>query len=346
MLINRLVRKARQTGSHLKNHLFPGALILMYHRVAEADSDPWSLCVSPKHFAEHLEVIAKYRNPIPLGELTSKLDNARSLDRAIAITFDDGYADNLYNAKPILAKYQIPATVFVTTGSIDCQHEFWWDELDRLLLQPGTLPQLFQLIINEQSYCWNLATSAHYTAADARQYCHWRMEIPIDPTPRHTLYRFLYQQLQFLPDRKREQLLESIRVYANTERLVRTTHRTLNRLELLALAAGGSIEIGAHTVTHPFLAQMPLAEQQQEIQKSKDALEGILGHEVVSFSYPNGSYALETMQIVRQIGFNSACSSVNTKIYPRNTNNFLLPRFMVEDWDGDTFARWLSELTN
>jgi peptidoglycan/xylan/chitin deacetylase (PgdA/CDA1 family) len=346
MLINRIAQKTRQTSAHLKNYLFPGALILMYHRVAEADSDPWSLCVSPQHFAEHLEVISKYRNPISLRELTSKLDNNRSLDRAIAITFDDGYADNLYNAKPVLEKYHIPATVFVTTGSIDRKHEFWWDELDRLLLQPGTLPQLFQFIINEKSYCWNLATSAHYTTTDALQYRHWRMEIPIDPTPRHTLYRFLYQQLQFLPDRERKQILESIRVYIKIEPLVRTTHRTLNQLELLTLELGGAIEIGAHTVTHPFLAQMTLAEQQQEVQQSKDALEEILGHEVISFSYPNGSYALETISIVRQIGFNCACSSISNKINPRNTNNCLLPRFMVEDWDGDTFARWLSELTN
>ncbi len=113
----------------------PRVLVLGYHRVSTAP-DPYGLSVSPSHFAEHVEVIRR------AGAATSlKLcdpGSVRELYRAesICVTFDDGYADNLHVAKPILEKHGIPATVFVATGLVDSGREFWWDELAHLL--PGT----------------------------------------------------------------------------------------------------------------------------------------------------------------------------------------------------------------
>jgi peptidoglycan/xylan/chitin deacetylase (PgdA/CDA1 family) len=101
----------------------------------------------------------------------------------VVITFDDGYADNLHNAKPLLERYDIPATVFVTTGHIGHEREFWGDELDRLLLQPSTLPELLGLSINGSPYQWELGEVAHYTvrmpigAIPAGMF--WRKMIPI-----------------------------------------------------------------------------------------------------------------------------------------------------------------------
>jgi peptidoglycan/xylan/chitin deacetylase (PgdA/CDA1 family) len=314
----------------------------MYHRVAEVDSDPWSLCVTPKHFAEHLEVLRTYGKPIQLQQLTKKLIGRQSIDRSIVVTFDDGYADNLYNAKPLLEKYDIPATVFVTTGGIGQRYEFWWDELDRLLLQPTTLPDLLQLTIKGKTYQWELGKATYYSEADAQRDRHWRMESDMrkDPTPRHALYRALYQQLQFLSASEQEDLLHEVRVWVNCEPVGRSTHRTLSNEELLALEAGRLIEIGAHTVTHPFLSNLPIHRQRDEIQQSKDTLEARLGHAVTSFSYPNGNYAPETTSIVQEAGFTCACCSVAGRVQFRN-NCFLLPRIVVEDWDGETFAKWL-----
>src|SRR5438874_1513544 len=117
----------RRVAWRLKKQFAPRAIILMYHSVAKVDSDPWALRVMPGHFAEHLEVLQKYGHPIRLQQLAQAHRKGNIPDRSLVITFDDGYADNLHNAKPLLERYDIPATVFLTTGLIGCDHEFWWD---------------------------------------------------------------------------------------------------------------------------------------------------------------------------------------------------------------------------
>ncbi len=81
----------------------------------------------------------------------------------IAVTFDDGYANNLHAAKPLLERFTVPATVFVAVGALEDPREFWWDELDGLLLQPGTLPDALQLHVNGRCLAWKLGDAAHYT---------------------------------------------------------------------------------------------------------------------------------------------------------------------------------------
>src|SRR5204863_340481 len=75
-------------------------LILIYHRVAAVPVDPWGLAVSPKHFAEHLDVLRRTRHPMPLATFVSRIAERTLPRNAVAITFDDGYADNLLAAKP------------------------------------------------------------------------------------------------------------------------------------------------------------------------------------------------------------------------------------------------------
>src|SRR2546429_6337719 len=86
----------------INKRLSPRALILMYHSIAEVDSDPFALRVTPDCFAEHLEVLQKYCQPIPLSQLMRALRDGKIPNRAVVITFDDGYADNLRIAKPLL----------------------------------------------------------------------------------------------------------------------------------------------------------------------------------------------------------------------------------------------------
>jgi peptidoglycan/xylan/chitin deacetylase (PgdA/CDA1 family) len=104
--------------------------------------------VSRQHFAEHLEILRTRYGPMRLQELTKRLQSGPLPRRKIVVTFDDGYADSLLNAKPLLERHEIPATVFVTSGNVGQEREFWWDELDRVFLHSGRLPKELRLVID------------------------------------------------------------------------------------------------------------------------------------------------------------------------------------------------------
>ena len=105
-------RLARRVSAGFRSQ----AIILLYHRVAEVPCDPQLLCVSPKHFGQHLEHLRQKYEVVGLPELVERVNERWRPRRAAVITFDDGYADNLWNAKPLLEQYETPATVFAATG--------------------------------------------------------------------------------------------------------------------------------------------------------------------------------------------------------------------------------------
>jgi peptidoglycan/xylan/chitin deacetylase (PgdA/CDA1 family) len=241
----------RQGGRWLRSRFAGGALILGYHRVAEARHDPDRMCVSPRHFAEQLEVVRGCARPVSLAQLVSYLADGRLPPRLVAFTFDDGYADNLSHAWPLLERFEVPATLFVATGYIG-----------------GSFP-------------WDGASEATQPAA-----------------------------------------------------------RALTAAEIARLSRQPLLEIGAHSVTHPFLARLSRRDQEAEVRQSKKYLEELTGKRVNGFSYPNGSYAPETVTLVQQAGFSYACASVNG-VPGRGAARFCLPRFWIPDYDGAAFATWL-----
>jgi peptidoglycan/xylan/chitin deacetylase (PgdA/CDA1 family) len=144
-------------------------LILLYHRVADVRPDPWGLCVSPARFAEHLEVLSQSGfKCLRLRDLVRLLRDGTLPRRAVAITFDDGYADNLYAAKPLLEQTGTRATVFVVTGATGRAQEFWWDELAGMLLQPDGLPAHLSIALDDQIHAWELGTAVD-DAEDSRR---------------------------------------------------------------------------------------------------------------------------------------------------------------------------------
>lgn len=108
----------------------PRALVLAYHRVADEASDPYNITVSTLTFERHLRLLKQEWNVVSLDVLLDRMENGGCRDGSVAVTFDDGYADNLETAAPIAAALSVPLTVFVTAGPVlDGEPVFWWDAL-------------------------------------------------------------------------------------------------------------------------------------------------------------------------------------------------------------------------
>lgn len=328
-------RPVRKLGFPVQAH----GIILAYHRVANAEGDPQALCVTPRHFAEHLDVMRRGFRVLSLQDMVRRLRARASLSGTVAITFDDGYADNLHNAKPLLERYDAPATVFVVSTYVNSFTEFWWDELERLLLQVGTMSPTLHLQVAGRRYRWDLGDDARYDARSCEHNRTWHVTERYTPTRRHDLYRSLHMILYPLNSAQREDVLVKLRAWAETGRRGRATHLPLTEEQTVALAADDLIEVGAHTATHPVLSMLPMAEQRIEIQKSKERLEQILERPIRSFAYPYGSlsdYKGETVKAVREMGFDCACSTF-ANVVGDGCDRFQLPRFVVRDWDGEEF---------
>jgi peptidoglycan/xylan/chitin deacetylase (PgdA/CDA1 family) len=338
------IRTLRQTARQFASLFAARTIILLYHRVAELPSDPLLLAVTPRHFAEHLEVLRQRCSPIPLGALKKSPPGGKRFRKPVVVTFDDGYADNLTNAKPLLERYEVPATVFVTTGYVTQHRSFWWDELESLLLGPQRLPETLRLCIAGDSYEWQLrpcANDNHALSGNAR----WNILQHETATPPQLVYRSLHQLLRPLPEEARRHALDELRRWADGAVIDGGHSAPLSNDEVVRLASGGLVEVGAHTVTHPVLSAISADAQFAEIQRSKMQLEEILGSPVASFAYPFGSrsdYTGETVAATRRAGFRRACSNF-PGLVAAGTDTFQLPRFLVRDWDGDEFNRRLND---
>ena len=316
-------------------------LILMYHRVAEVDSDPWGLCVSPRHFSEQLEVLTEYGTPLGLSRFIQALNRGRLPPRPIVVTFDDGYIDNLSHATPLLERYEVPATIFLVSGAMGRGREFWWDELERVLLQPGPLPKDLQLTIAGNFQSWSLREATDYDSDSFLLHRGWRALTQDDPTPRHSLYRSLYFLLQPLAEYERLGLMDDLLAWASGKPSGRLECRPVTVEEAVTLGEADLVEIGAHTVTHSLLSALSPSEQHLEIQQSKETLEELLSCPVNHFSYPYGGLTSETVALVRENGFSCAVTTAGVPV-ERWADPFQLPRVPVEDWNGDEFAKRLS----
>jgi peptidoglycan/xylan/chitin deacetylase (PgdA/CDA1 family) len=316
----------------------PCALIVMYHRIAPVGVDPWELAVTPEHFSEHLEVLRRVARVVPLAQLAAERSAGQLIDRTVAVTFDDGYADNLLEAKPRLQAADIPATVFVTTGPTGTAREFWWDELDRALLLPAALPPDLCLQVNGIERRWTLGDAVRGA---------WSHEGPARASAaRLRFHHDVWHWLRPLPDLARQEALAALQVWCGAPSAPRTSHRVMTAEELVAIESDGTVEIGAHTVTHPLLTALPPDQQAEEMRQSRDTLEAILGHRVASFSYPFGGADRSTARLAQSLGFDHAVTVLEETMW-RRSDPFLLPRFAVRDWDGAQFehrlANWFQQ---
>jgi peptidoglycan/xylan/chitin deacetylase (PgdA/CDA1 family) len=304
----------------------------MYHRIADAPVDPWGLAVSPTHFDEQIRVLRRTRHPMPLTDFVRRFMTGTLPANAVALTFDDGYADNLHVGKPRLAAADVPATVFIVVGYLDRPGDFWWDELARLILG-GEGPENLRLEIDGRSKHFDLGASR-----SALPFPRWYAWSGLQ-TKRQIACMEIWRGLRPLDDGKRGAVMAKLRAGFMRD-LPNGAGRPLTRDEVGALVADGLVTIGAHSVTHPGLIDLREVDRRREIVDSKCACEAVVGYQVSAFAYPYGEFDKNVCAAVKAAGFEYACSA-NSHAVSVDSDIFALPRIQVLDWDGDEFNRRL-----
>ena len=115
-------------------------LVLMYHRISNNYPDPWNLNVSEENFRSHLNLFNKHYNVLPLIEFDKLRRVGKLPQRALTITFDDGYADNVSLAAPLMLEAEIPAMFYICTGTLGEASGMWWDILAEVVYRGHDLP--------------------------------------------------------------------------------------------------------------------------------------------------------------------------------------------------------------
>lgn len=315
----------------------PGGLILLFHRVTTLPVDPQWLAVPPPLFEEQLQVVRRAGRVMALAELVGHVRRGRVPRRAIVVTFDDGYLDNLEHAKPLLERYDVPATVFVSSGGAERDREFFWDDLSRLLLPPGGgLRGQIHVTVGATRHSWTLDAAGDHQG--------WNVSLP-PRTAAQRAYAELCALIKPLPDGARAEAVAQVSAQMAAPAVVRASHAMMTRQQWRELAAGGLIDVGAHTVTHPMLSQLPADAQLDELTSSKRDLEDVLERPVRSLAYPFGGvvdYDATTMALARDAGFDAACANVAGQV-GRRSDLYQLPRVLVRDWPGEVLERRLEQ---
>ncbi len=302
---------------------FKKPLVLLYHRIANDPINSQLLAVSPQNFEGHLKELAENYNVVPLVKFIEQIRRNQLKPNTVAITFDDGYADNLINALPILEKYNLPATVFITTGMIGSDREFWWDAMERIFMANYPLPNTLSITDSQGLLKWNITT----------------------PQNRIKAWDELCRLLRVQPVTKIDQIIDPLLVWAGLPLVGRNSHLVMNQKQLLELASCPLIEIGSHTVTHSKLSELTLKGQSFQILMSKRQLELTIQKPVWLFSYPYGSkddFTEETKQIVAKAGYRAGMANVQANIEPP-VDIYAIPRKVVRNCTGQEFTLWLKE---
>jgi peptidoglycan/xylan/chitin deacetylase (PgdA/CDA1 family) len=298
--------------------LRPGPLVLGYHRIAASNWDPEQLCVSPENFAAQLEAITQVAQAISRQTLAGAMCDSRNLDPSFVVTFDDGYADSLEMAAPILERAGVPATVFVSTGMIG--GSFWWCELEHLVQHSTRLPDKIEVKCDRYNLDWKRRSNSLKSRAGL-----------ID-----VLGRFF----RSLPSDRQNEALQKIKAAFDHREAGSSGVLAMTVEQIAELSRSNLIEIGSHMVSHTPLNDLSQAEQRDELLRSKAVLEDICGYPIDSCAYPNGRFSADTPGIAREAGYTSGFTTIQ-KLAAPGCDPMLLPRLWPGDWDGERFTRWL-----
>src|SRR5436190_15059981 len=297
----------------------PSPAILMYHRIADERFDPWGLAVRKENFAEQLAWLGKHRIPFSLAEMIDLHRRRKLPAKAVAITFDDGYACNASIAAPLLAEHKIPATIFLTTQPITEGREFWWDELERIILATDDSELTLDLPAGKQTLALGekLPADRDWAPNDSPR------------TPRQEAYQEAWSALKPFAPGKQQTILDRLRSTHKISAVPRGTHRPMTEAEVQELESFG-VEVGAHSLTHTSLPDRTSNEKRQEVGGSRDRCAAITGKLPRTFAYPYGDFDDESVAIVESLEFECACTTIEGSI--TNADAYRLPRIQVRNW--------------
>ena len=290
----------------------------MYHRVAPASADPLDMRVAPERFAEQVQRLGELADVVPLTEIRD-----RGSSRRVAITFDDGYLDNLTVAGPVLSEAGMPATLFVTRDESEPDRHFWWDRVEHLVLDEPADIDFLELEVGDRHLRVDVRTAAGWERAAAA----------------------LNRRLVRMSAAEIDHLVAQLDEQTGGVEWPCDVHARLGDDHLRQLPGAG-FAIGGHTRTHRMLSTLSRSEQYDEVRGCRDALENVVGAPVTTFAYPFGggdAYTSQTVRAVRDAGYELACTTDVACTRPR-THRYRVPRLPVYDWDGDKFAARLEQL--
>jgi peptidoglycan/xylan/chitin deacetylase (PgdA/CDA1 family) len=237
-------------------------------------------------FEQEMRLVSRHYKIVSLGDAVRRLAEGGPSEPVISITFDDGYQDNYLNAFPILQRYGLPATIFLTTGSIDSREPLWFEKL--ALAFKKTSLESIDLEIDIPRRFW-MRTEAERLQANGE----------------------LYQVLRGLADEQRQQWLSEILARLGG-REDRERNDKMLTWEQTRLMQKNGIDFGGHTVNHPFVSRLQPEQGGWEISECKRRIEAELQIPVKHFAYPSGreqDVAEWNKKLVQQAGYEAAVST-------------------------------------
>lgn len=288
--------------------------ILIYHRVLDVPDPLQRGIVDRIIFERQMRGISRVFRVLPLIEAVTRLREDSLPRRAVVVTFDDGYRDNIDVALPILLRHGVHATFFIATGFLDggCM----WN--DRLI-------EAVRLLGGK--------------TIDLTEFTGERFDLPEDTHTRGLVLQAMLQAIKHLPFERREAAVALVEEHAG----VRANGLMMRQQDIRTLVQAG-MDIGAHTVNHPILARLSSAQARCEIAESRETLQSVSERPVGLFAYPNGKpgldYLEEHVDMVRHLGFKAALSTAWGSAC-KEDDFFQLPRFTP--WDR-SMPRYLARL--
>lgn len=281
-----------------------GAVVLAYHSVAAPETAAWidpRVHVASRLFERQMGFLKSRRRIVSLTELVDTCERGETLPAGtVAITFDDGYLDNLTIAAPILDRLGIPATLFLATGYVAGRTCMWVDRLYSIF-RTRTAHRLANP--TDANQVFDLRHSAQRTAA----YTQW-----ID--------RFIVA----LPD-ERDQLLEALVSQLSPSSQPPRLMMTWDDVRAMSKRYR-TIDFGVHTREHVDLTSCDPSVAQREVQACAADFQHETGWRPAHFSFPYNRANDLLRQMVREAGFRSAVASASCGQVRALTNRFALPR--------------------